>query len=282
MRRTPTSLLVPLLLAACGGAAQEPEPPSDPTDYFYRNQDLEGITNPPIRWQQREPGRLFETTLRPTALRGALPSTYLSRITRNYQPWAEQIYDVADVSFDYFDITPLPPERGIGWGILGTERRNEILIDLGGYATSYALEPQALANLRKGTIETRGHHTVVVADLGGDEYFFSAPDASNLDGQPVWVECYRWKCEAALTIPQEMAGLNPLHEGRSAPVRGTTGARLAITFHPDLIDDWPEVRRKAVCFAALSIPDLDADLIEPAGRLRCDDLRTAIASTMTD
>ena len=85
-------------------------------------------------------------------------------------------------------------------------------------------------------------------------------------------------CTAQLTIPQEMAGLLPMREGE-LPGR-TIGAELAIIFHPDDIDDWPEIRRKAVCFAALSIRNLDVGKIAPIGGLRCDDVRAAIGRTI--
>lgn len=264
-----------LVLAGCGEAPKEPERPSDPTDYFYRSKAVEGSRYPPIRWHEREPGRLFETTLRPTALQGAFPTAYLTRITRNDQAYAKRIYDVASGGFYLSDLSPLPPEKGTRWR--SDLERNEVVFEIGGWSRSGALEPQKLAELYKGRIEARGGHTVIVTE-GHHWHFFTAPAASNLDGQAVAVECWKHLCAAELTIPQELAGLPSMREG-AQPGR-TIGAQLAIVFHPDRIDDWPEIRRKAVCFATFSIPKLDTAKIAPIGGLRCNDVRAAIGRTI--
>lgn len=268
-------LLAGLALAGCEEPAKEPEPPSDPTDYFFRWKGLEGITYPPIRWHEQKPGRLFETSLRPTEMVGALPTAYLSRITRNYRPWAKRIYDVAYGSFDLATMSPLLPEKGIGSSNL---EGNEIQVEIGGWSRSTGDHPRWLAKIQKGHMETRGHD-IFVTDRGASYHYFTDSMASDLDGRPVVIECGKVVgCKADLTVPQEIAGLPPMREGE-LPGR-SIGARLAIAFHSDRVDDWPEIRRKAVCFVAFSIPKLDTSKIAPIGNLRCNDVRAAISRTI--
>jgi hypothetical protein len=275
MRVAPIILWALLALGGCEKPVKKPEPPSDPTDYFFRWRGLEGAVYPPIRWHERKPGRLYETTLRPTEMAGVFPTAYLSRITRNYQPWAERIYDVAYGGFDLTAMSPLPPEKGISSSNLVG---NEVQIEIGGWSRSTGDHPRWLGKIYKGHMETRGHD-IFVEDGGRSFHYFTAPEASDLDGRPVVVECMKVVgCKADLTVPQEIAGLPPMREGE-LPGR-SIGARLAIAFHSDRVDDWPEIRRKAVCFAAFSIQKLDAEKIAPRGRLRCSDVRAAIAKTI--
>ncbi|WP_390586493.1 hypothetical protein [Erythrobacter sp. MTPC3] len=271
-----------MTLAACGGQPASPEPPSDPTDFFYREAWQENITIPPIRWHEQAPGRYFETTLRPTEMNASLPTSYLSRITRNYQPWAKEIYDVAYLGFDLDRLTALPPDRSFGWGTREEAKPDEVLIQLGGYEPSSYFTPERITNIWDGEITETDDHVIITSERfpGGRstmQYFFNQPSKGDLDGNPVIVDCASdWKCTADLVVPQEFAGHSPLYLGKNKPYRGTTGARLRVTFHPDRIDDWEEVRRKAACFAALSIEDLELASIAPVDNTECNDVRSAI------
>lgn len=269
-------LIAVVAVVGCQKAPEEPRRPSDPTDYFYREKGVEGVVYPPIRWHQREPGRLFDTSLRPTDMRGAFPTTYLSRITRNDQAYSKRIWDVVYISFQIPNVSPIPVRASDGLGSNISE--NEVRLQVGGWSRSDGAHPRWLGKIYKGHMETRGHD-IFVEDRGRSFHYFTAPEASDLDGRPVVVECMKVVgCQADLTIPQEMAGLQPMREGE-LPGR-SIGARLAIAFHSDRIDDWPEIRRKAICFAAFSIPKLDAEKIEPRGQLHCNDVRAAIAKTI--
>ena len=276
-------LLLPL--AACGSQSDQPEPPSDPTDYFYWEERVASSTYPPIRWHEQVPARYFDTTLRPTQMQARLPTVYLSRITRNYRPWAEQIYDVAYLSFDFNDLSPLQPARGIGWGTDEDLKSNEVLIQLGGWEASSYFTPERIASIWHGEITETDDHVIVTSERlpGGksaSQYFFDQASKGDLDGNPVVVECLsEWKCTADLVIPQEFAGHPPLYLGKNKPYQGTTGARLRIIFHPERIDEWEGVRRKAACFVALSIMNLELELIAPHEHLACEDVQTAIQAT---
>lgn len=276
MRLVPITLMAIVAMAGCQEAPKEPRRPSDPTDYFYREKGVEGVAYPPIRWHQREPGRLFDTTLRPTDMRGAFPTAYLSRITRNDQAYSERIWDVVYIKFQIPAVSPIPARASDSLGSNVSE--NEVRLQVGGWSRSSGAHPRWLGQIYKGHMETRGHD-IFVEDRGRSVHYFTAPEASDLDGRPVMVECMKVVgCQADLTIPQEMAGLPPMREGE-LPGR-SIGARLAIAFHSDRIDDWPEIRRKAVCFAAFSIPRLDAENIAPRRELRCNDVRAAISKTI--
>lgn len=265
------------VLAACRKPENEPERPSDPTDYFYRFEQASRQSKPPIRWNEREPGRLFVTTLRPSEMKGEFPTPYLTRITRNDQAWSKRIYDVVYGGFDLSNLSPLPPEKGTRWR--SDLKRNEIVWEIGGWSRSGATNPQMLVKIYGGRIERRGDLRMVVTDKGRSWHYFTAPDASDLDGRAVSVECWqRVGCSARLTIPQEMAGLPPLREGAMAG--STIGAKLEIFFHVDNIHNWPEIRRKAVCFAAFSIPKLNTTKIAPVSHLNCHDVRAAIKRTL--
>ncbi len=268
-----------LPLAACGGQPEPPEPPSDPTDYFYREARVSGLGYPPIRWHEQMPGRYFETTLRPTEMVAALPTAYLSRITRNYQPWARKIYDVASLSFNFRDLSPLPPEQGIGWH--PGPSRDEILIELGGWDASSFFTPERYADIRNGTIERRGMNAFICGEWGGDIYFFNEKDSGEIDGNPIIAECYsKGGCEADLIFPQEMTSLGPLPINGARPYKGTVGSRIRIKFHSERISDWIEIRTKALCFVSLSIKDANLSDSPGLSRLRCNDVKRAISQTI--
>ena len=221
-------------------------------------------------------------------MQARLPTVYLSRITRNYQPWAKQIYDVAYLSFDFNDLSPLPPARGIGWSTDEDLKSNEILIELGGWETSSYFTPERIANIWDGEVTETDDLVIITSEKlpGGKsntQYFFHGSSKGDLDGNPLIVDCFfGWKCTADFVVPQEFAGFPPLYQGETKPYRGTTGARLRITFHPDLIDDWQETRRKAVCFAAVSIKDLDLKQLAHVEPIKCSDVRSAIEGSIED
>jgi hypothetical protein len=271
--------LIPVMAAfVMGGCQKTPEQPSqanDDTDMFFKWEFPNVTESPPIRWHERQPARLFATTLRPTRMHGLFPTAYLSRIRRNYQPWAERIYDEVQGGFDLKTMSPLPPEKGLGsYGLVG----HEIQIEIGGWSRSGDPHPRWLAQLYKGHMKSE-EHDIFVADDGWAYRHFTEPDVANLDGQPVTVKCAKVVgCAADLTIPQQLVKLPPM-PGRKTPGR-STGALLAIAFHSERIGDWPEIRRKAVCFATFAVADLDVAKIAPIARLRCDDVRKAIAGTM--
>ena len=179
--------LTALALGGCGESAREsgkePERRSDPMDYFYRPAHTWKQEYPLIRWHEREPGRLFETTLRPTAMQAAFPTAYLSRITRNDQAWAKRIYDVVYGGFYLSDFSPLPPEKGTR--ARSDFERNEIAFEIGGWQRSGATDPQMLVKLYEARIEKRGHLMVLVTDKGRSWHYFTDPAASDLDGQAV-------------------------------------------------------------------------------------------------
>ena len=265
-----------VVVAGCRKPPEEPWRPSDPTDYFYREKGLEGIVYPPIRWHQREPGRIFETTLRPTDMRGSFPTFYLSRITRHDQAYSKRIYDVVYIGFQLSTASPLLVQTSDRLGSKVSE--SEVRLQIGGWSQSNYTHPRWLGKIYKGHIETRGYD-IFVEDGGRSYHYYTAPDASDLNGRPIVVECMKVVgCEADLTIPQEMAGLPPMRD-EELP-QNSIGAGLVIAFHSNRIDDWPEIRRKALCFAAFSISKLDAEQIAPRKRLRCNDVRAAIAKTI--
>lgn len=271
-------LLLPL--AACG-SRPDPEPPSDPTDYFYRNESVAGSqTYPPIRWHERAPGRYFETTLRPTKMRAALPTAYLSRITRNYHPWARRIYDVAELSFNFANLKPLPPQRVDG--SYPGPHRDEVLVELGRWEASRLFTPEEEAGYQNGRIERRGDNVIIRGRLGGDIYFFDKPETGEVDGNPVAVECIEpIGCRADLVFPQELTNLGQLPtENGVRPYKGTVGSRIRIQFNAARISDWIEVRRKALCFVSLSIKDANFSGEPALRRMRCGDVRKAINRTI--
>lgn len=277
MRLVSMALLIVSAVAGCQKAPEESRRSSDATDYFYYEKGVEGTVYPEIRWHRREPGRLFDTTLRPTDMQGSFPTSYLSRITRNDQAYSKRIYDIAYINFHLPDTSPISPQTSDRLG--STVSENEVRLEIGGWSQSDGTHPRWLSQIYRGHMETRGHD-IFVEDRGLSFHHFTVPEASDVDGRPVVVECMKVVgCQANLTIPQEMAGLPPMREGE-LPGR-SIGARLAIAFHSDHIGDWPEIRRKAVCFAVFSIPKLDAERIAPIKRLRCNDVRGAIAKTIS-
>lgn len=282
MRRRLFYCLILMALAACG-SPPDPEPPSDPTDYFYRNTSVAGSQSyPPIRWHEQAPGRFFETTLRPTQMRAALPTAYLSRITRNYQPWARRIYDVAELSFNFRNIEPLPPQRS-GRSYSGPSQ-DEVLVELGRWDASRLITPEEVAGYQKGEIERQGKQVIIRGGLGGDTYFFDDPETGELDGNPVTVECIEpIGCKAELVFPQELTDLGPLAtESGGRPYKGTVGSQIKIQFNVARISDWTEIRRKALCFVSLSIRDANFSANPALRRLRCSDVKRAIKLTITE
>lgn len=270
-----------VLVSACGSEPVAPEPPSDPTDYFFHEEWMDTVTAPPLRFHEQNPRRLFETSLRPTDMQASLPTSYLSRVTRNYRPWANEIYDVAYLSFDRSTFAPLSPEEGTGWGLPGENGSHDVLIEFGGWNAKKLTVPETHIDPFGGEVQRRGELTVITRDNTPSElrYFFEAEDKSDLNGNPAVAECHaNWKCTADLVFPQEYAGLEPLYVVRDSikPYKGTTGAKLRITFHPDALPEWAEIRRKAVCLAALSVQDINLSQIAPKGRLNCDDVRKEI------
>src|SRR5690606_3830848 len=134
------------------------------------------------------------------------------------------------------------------------------------------LRPETVAKIYRAKIDRSSDHTIVEAS---HDYHYFTGIRGHLDGRPLMLECWSRICTATLVISPSFLGLT------AKPGEGvdpSAGSALVISFHPWRISVWPQIRRKSVCFAALSIDDVRMGAISLGVPHACDDVRAAIAS----
>jgi len=276
-----TAILCALLLAGCGGEnTKAPEPPSDPTDAFYPKPVPFVVVNPPYRWHDRQPGRWFETTLRPWNAKARVPTAYLYHVTRNYQPWAKQIYDVARL---YLDIDTLAPTQGtIGW--LGPNDKSALEIELGGWSQTGARNAKLYVSIVHSAriVESQPDRTVIEEGKNWHKYLLNGAGEANADGNPVEINCVREMCDATLALIPEWTGASMLSGESSRLGKSTAGIALHISFDKSRLKEWPEIRRKAICFAAIGISDFSFEKAFPGHKNACSDVKAAMNRTIKE
>ena len=270
-----------LSTAACSAPEREPEPVGEPADLFYVPLDphtnfaqdsARKTTKPHIH--DRMPYRLFETTLRPFDMSARLPTAFLDSITHRYQPWANRIYDVATIAFDHDTLEPLPQLEGRGYRDVAV---NEVVIKMGGYNSSKAyISPEDAADIFRTTV-TYGDDHVTVTSSGYVKHYFEDSQRSHLDERPLIVDCWGGSaqhCRTSLVFPPSFLRNQ---DGDHDEWRDGEGVGIEISFHPSLLPQWPEIRRKSACFALSSIVDAEKVKVFPRGTTPCADVENAFA-----
>lgn len=187
----------------------------------------------------REPPRFIPTKLRPSPMTARLPSTYLYAITHRWQPYANGIWDVAELGFDLDTLGPAPSTSVY----LRPTAGKTIGISLGGYGRTFRwLANTTDAAMVKNHVLLPGDH--VVRDVAEGE----------LDGSPTIISC-RNSCTARLTLTPDFAG--GFSSVSREPGYGPAGTSLEISFAPELLPRWKEIRRDALCFAGAVISNAD-------------------------
>ena len=273
--------------AAVAVSACSPEPAplpdrSEATDVFYRSPDMLHQKHPALRLHEREPTRRFRSSLRPWPIEGTFPTAYLGRVTRNVQPYGNELYDIVYLGFDRVSLKPLPPERAAGFGSFPANRA-EVLLQVGGW--SQPIKPASFAAMagihRARIVENSPGHRSFATGKGEIIHFFSDPDRGNLAGQSLLVDCWSHVCRASLTVP--MAGLRAETLRASSAPDAKGGLSIAVEFHPDQFAHWADIRRKAICLAQDAVPDLRlSDGGGRVGKATCADVWRAIRSRMAE
>lgn len=261
------AMMLAPIVASCGASPTPVETPlSEPTDAFYhREAGLPGET-PPTRWHDRQPARTFDTSLRPWAVQARLPTPYLFRVTRNHQPWAGRIYDKADMVFSFGSLQPIQPQS-ITAMVQSSNDDDAVRLALGGWARSYSLPPEIHANIYNAPIIRTAEGVEVKEGPNSSQFYRSAPNGQ-IDGQPVVLHCGSERCRAELAIPPTSISPTPPAVDQTAD----GGIGLNVDFPRRHLDDWPEVRRKSLCFAALSIIGFRFERAFTNGRQECRDV----------
>ena len=242
------AMILAPLAASCGSSPTQVEtPPSEPTDAFYRREAALPGETPPTRWNDRQPARTFDTSLRPWAVQARLPTPYLFRVTRHHQPWAGRIYDEADMVFGFGSLQPIQPQS-ITALVQSSNNDDAVRLTLGGWARSHASPPELVADIYDAPIIRTAAGVEVKERPNSSQFYRSAPNGQ-IDGQPIALHCGPEQCRAELAIPP--TSISPPPPAVDPTVDG--GIRLSVEFHRRRLEDWPEVRRKSLCFAALSI-----------------------------
>lgn len=270
-----------LSTAACSAPERDPEPVGEPADLFYVPSDTRAnhardsgqkITRPNVH--DRVPYRQFETTLRPFDMSARLPTAYLDNITRRHQPWAKRIYDVATIAFDYATLEPLAQLEGLGYRDVAG---NDVVIKIGGYSSSKAyISPEDAADIFRTSV-IHGDDHVTVSSFGYVKHYFEDSRRSHLDGRPLIADCWGGGaqfCHTNLVFPPSFL---QNQNGNHSEWRDGEGVGIEISFHPSLLPEWPEIRRKSACFALSSIIDIDKQKVFPRDDASCADVEKAFA-----
>jgi hypothetical protein len=265
-----TVVVVPVI-ASCSRDNDTIPDRSEPAQIFY--DPPKGFPKYPYKRSSREPGRLIETPLRPSQMMARLPSAFLRSIGHPWEPYAKQIWDFASFGFDIDTVAPAAAEK------IGDVRNpgHVISIELGGYSRTYRW--MAKRKFLKGDRIINDSPTEITKISAGhlDHVFYSL-DEAEIDGAPALVSCLK-TCEATLTISPDMSEI-PSDDHWMQHGYGPDGVALKISFDEAFISRWREIRKKALCFAAGSIPTFEGRGITSISKEKCSAVRKAIAKTM--
>lgn len=275
--RSGLTLVISAVLPSCSaGADPQVDSRSEAPDLFYQPASTKVRTDSlRSRWHRSNSVHWFETKLRPTAMRARLPTAYLRMVTHNHQPWAEAVWDEAYAGFKLPAVTPLAPEKATRWR--SDFQPDEVVLELGGFSQSNVPIIDTFSAVHKTRVRTVGNYRVT-QDGKRTIYEFGDPRRRDLDGSPIAIECRVALCSVQLTIPPALASAEPL-AGR-APSGGNFGSRLGVFFHRSRLADWPEIRRKSICFAGLSISGFSFDSVFKGTPTPCVDVRKSIERTL--
>lgn len=224
-------------LASCSSKPAPVEKRSEPSQIFV---DQAPTLGGGAKRGSREPPRFITSKLRPSPMTARFPSRYLGAITHRWQPYANGIWDVAELGFD---LDTLGPVSSASIHPLGPNPGKTIAISLGGHGQTFRwLARTTDAEMTRSNLLRTGEH--VVRGLAAGE----------VDGSPAIIRCGK-SCFTKLTLTPDFAGL--LSGVGNDPGYGPDGTALKISFSPDLLPRWREIRHDALCFAGAVISNSD-------------------------
>ncbi len=258
------------LIAGCSRKSDGVPDRSELPQIFY--DPPKDIPKYPYKRLSREPGRLIETPLRPSQMMARFPSAYLRSIGHPWEPYAKHIWDFASFGFDIDTLAPAAAEK------VGDIRNpgDIVSIELGGYSRTYRWMAERKFPKSDIIINDRPAEITKLSAGHLDHVFYSSGEAE-IDGAPALVSCLK-TCDARLTINPETVEAHPISWVQKG--YGPDGIALKISFDEALVSRWPEIRAKALCFAADSIPAFEGRNNILNSNEKCSAVRKAIATTI--